>query len=185
MPPLKSDELHALAREVLGPRVAEWGFKRTPKARRASWTRPEGDKWLTFWFEPWIRNTPFLAGYRFTVELLLGSEPVVHGLGYDLRLPDLLTESGRTTLRQLENRAISKFPPPDMAFANSLDPDTREYLLSAWTPRTSPYEPGEDVWFRQGDEEDVRLLLDFIASELPGVLERFRDASKDVGGPPT
>jgi hypothetical protein len=173
LPPLKSAELYAVARQVLDPRLSEWGFVRTPKASRASWTRPEGSKWLTLWFQPWDRNSGADAGFRFTVELLLGSEPMVHGYGYGLRFQDLLTVAARSRLLQLENRAISKLPPPNMDLANSLHPNTREYFLSGWKLRTSPYEPDEDVWFRQGDEDDVRASLDFIITELPAVLKRF------------
>jgi hypothetical protein len=173
MPPLKSPELYAVAHQVLDPRLSEFGFRRTPKAKVASWTRPEGDKWLTLWFQPWPRNYPLFGCYRFTVEVLLGSEPIVRGFGYELRLPSLLTEAALAALLQLENYAISKLPPPDMTFADSFDPYSREFLLSEWKPRTAPYDPREEVWFRHGDEEDVRLLMEFIIAELPGVLDRF------------
>jgi hypothetical protein len=107
------------------------------------------------------------------MELLVGPEPKVRSPGYDLRFPDLLNEAARTELLRLENHAIAKQPPPDMAFADSLGPYARELFLREWDQRTVPYERGEDVWMRQGDAEDVHLLMDFIATELPEMVRRF------------
>ena len=173
MPPLKSSELTKLARERLGPSLAEHGFKRTPKASPASWCRAEGDRWLLFWFQPSTSNDAYSAGYKFTVEFLLGSQPEIYGNGFRRRLPTLLTDEGRERLRGLENRAISKLPPPDMSVLGRLPPPTLEWALKGWKPRSTPYQAAEDVWLRQGDLEDVEALLDFILAELPGALRTF------------
>ena len=176
--PLRSPELTKRARERLGPTLAAWGFRRTPKATPASWCRPEGDEWLVFWFQPSTSNGPESAGFRFTLEFLLGSKPEIYGNGVRKRFPTLLTDEGREHLRRLENQTIARLPPPDPALLSILDPTTRAHVLKGWQPRSTPYGVDEDVWMRQINVVDVDALLNFILAELPGVLERFLAAAR-------
>ena len=173
MPPLKAPEFTRLARSRLEHSLKAAGFKRTPKAAPASWSRPEGELWLTFWFQPRSSNDAHSAGYRFTMEFLLGPEPKIYGRGFRQRFPTLLTDEGREQLRHLENQAIARLPPPDMRFIDGLPPSTREQVLGGWLPRSKPYGRDEDVWMRQGSQEDVEALLDFILAQLPDVTETF------------
>ena len=173
MPPLKAEALHRLAREQLGPALADLGFSRTPKASAASWSRPEDGRWLVIWLQPSRSNDQYTPGFTFTVELLLGPEPVIGGRGFRARLPTLLTDPQREELRQMENRAISKLPPPDSAFARLLPPETRASWLDGWKPRTTPYADGMDVWFRHADEADARDLMAFFQRVLPLAITRF------------
>jgi hypothetical protein len=178
MPPLKAPEFTKLAHQRLDPTLKAWGFKRTRKASPASWCRPEGGSWLVFWFQPRSSNDAYSAGYRFTLEFLLGPEPEIYGGGFRRRFPTLLTDAGKEQLRLLENQAIAKLPPPNMAFIGQLPESTREHVLEGWRPRITPYGADEDVWMRQGSEDDVEALLEFITAELPGVIVRFLSAAR-------
>jgi hypothetical protein len=171
--PVKSAELHRLARQELGPVLQALRFTRTPKTTSASWVRPEGDRWIVMWLQPSRSNDANSAGFRFTVEFRLTHEPVIGAAGPMARLARLLTDSEREELRHLENRAIAKLMPPDRAFAKLLPADMREHWLGGWKPRLTPYSPDEDVWFRHGDEDDVRALMSFFRQVLPGAVSRF------------
>jgi hypothetical protein len=174
--PLKSPGLHKLARQELGPSLTALGFKRTPKASVASWCRPQGERWLVFWFQPATDNDPRSPGYRFTVEFALTERPAVYTGRIRKRLARLLTDDEREELRQMENRTIAKLPPPDMAFGNGLPPSMREHWLAGWKPRTTPYGPIEDVWFRHGDEADAEELMRFFRRVMPAAISRFVDS---------
>ena len=126
-----------LARARLEPSLKAAGFKRTPKAAPASWSRPEGELWLTFWFQPRSSNDAYSAAYRFTMEFLLGPEPKIYGHGFRQRFPVLLTDEGREQLRQLENQVIVELPLPDMRFIGGLPPSTQEHVLGGWRPRSN------------------------------------------------
>jgi hypothetical protein len=175
--PLKSPELYKLARQELRPLLIGLGFKRTPKASVASWCRPEGERWLVFWFQPSTDNDAYSPGYRFTVEFALADRPAVYTGRFRERLPRLLTGDEREELRQMANRTIARLPPPDMAFGNGLPPSMREHWLAGWKPRTTSYEPMEHVWFRHGDDADVQQLMLFFRRVLPSAIGRFLDAA--------
>jgi hypothetical protein len=170
--PLKAAEFHRLARQELSPTLDALGFKRIPKTSVASWARPEGNRWLVMWLQPSQSNDPFGPGFKFTVELALSSRPEAGLEGYRERLPTLLTHAQREDLRHLENRAISKLPPPDREYAILLGP-LREWWLAGWKPRLTPYEDAEDIWFRHGDEADLLSLMAFFALALPAAIDRF------------
>ena len=179
MPPLKAPEFTKLARERLDPTLRASGFKRTPQASPASWCRPQDDAWLVFWFQPRSSNDAYSAGYRFTIEFLLGPEPRIYGDGFRRRFPTLLTDAGREQLRHLENQAIAKLLPPNMAFIGQLPESTREHTLEGWRPRTTPYGRDEDVWMRQGSQHDVEALLEFISAELPDAIAAFLSLARE------
>lgn len=172
MAPLKAAEFHRLARQELGPMLAELGFKRISRTSIASWARPEGNQWLVMWLQPSQSNDPYGPGFKFTAELALSSRPEAGLDGYRERLPTLLTNGQREELRHLENRALAKLPPPDREYALNLGP-LREWWLAGWKPRVAPYDEGEDVWFRHGDEADLRSLMAFFVLVLPGAIDRF------------
>ena len=133
--PIKAAELHALARRVLGDRLKELGFRRVPRTTVAAWLRPEGDRWLMLWFQPDRWNGPDAAGFKFTSELRLADRAVLYAAGSRARLPALLLEAERDQLRQMENRAIAKLPPPDRAALRALPEELRRTLLADRKPR--------------------------------------------------
>ena len=174
---LKSPELYRLARQELGPLLSGLGFKRTPKAAVASWCRPEGERWLVFWFQPSTNHDAHSPGYSFTVEFALADKPAVYTGKIRRRLPRLLTDGEREELRQMANRTIAKLPPPDMFFGNALPPTVRDLWLEGWRPRMTPYGPNEDVWFRHGDDADAQQLMLFFRRVLPSAIGRFLEAA--------
>jgi hypothetical protein len=180
MPPLKAAAFHGLVRQELDPLMRSLGFARTPGASMASWARPEGDEWLLFWFQPSMSNYAYSAGFKFVVEFQLGPEAQPGGRGHRLRLGEVLTDAEREQVRQMENRVIAKLPPPDRGFAASLDGRTREWSLGQWQPVGKPYGPGDDIWFRHGDEADVLEFLAFFGAVLPDVVTRFLDLAREA-----
>jgi len=180
VPPMKSVELHRLARQELGPQMVALGFKRIPGASGASWARSQDGKWLVVWLQPSQSNDGYAPGFRFTVELALSSDAIIGASGYRARLPTLLTDHEREELRRMENRTIAKLPSPDSAFARLLPAESRERWLAGWKPRVTPYRPDEDVWFRHVDQTDVRDLMAFFQRVLPEAVARFLERAASV-----
>jgi hypothetical protein len=176
--PIKAAELHALARKILGARMEELAFRRVPRTTVAAWMRPEGDRWLMLWFQPDRWNGPDSAGFKFTSELRLADRDVLYAAGPRARLPALMPEAEREHLRQMENRAIAKLPPPDRAALRALPEAVRQSLLADRAPRLQPYRAGEDVWFRCADHDDLRATLELIARVLPPAIDLFLDAHR-------
>jgi hypothetical protein len=172
---LTAAELHAAARRSLDGPLAGLGFRRVAKTRTASWIRPEGGRWLFIWFQPHRWNGAHSAGFRFTVELRLADRPILYSAGPLARLPALLSPEAREALRQMENRALARVPPPDRAYVRALPESMRPMLLADWKPRLQPYGSDEDVWFRLADRSDLEALLAFIERVLPGAIDRFAD----------
>lgn len=100
MPPMHAGELHQVARQGLGPTLAGLRFKRTPSTSAASWARPEGNRWLVMWIQPY-RSGGGPRSSRFTLELRLSTRPETGGDGFRKRLPALLTEAERREIRNL------------------------------------------------------------------------------------
>jgi hypothetical protein len=92
MPPLRSPELHRVAREELGPVLLGLGFKRLGSAS-ASWARPDGDRWLVLWLQPSRSAGGAPDRFEFTIELRRSSRPETGGDGPRSRLATLLTPS--------------------------------------------------------------------------------------------
>jgi len=177
--PIKAAELHKLARTVLGDRMQALGFRRVPRTTVAAWLRPEGDRWLMLWFQPDRWNGPDSAGFKFTSELRLTDREVLYAAGPRARLPTLLPDAEREQLRQMENRAIAKLPPPDRAALRALPEELRRSLLADRKPRLEPYRTGEDVWFRCADHDDLRATLELVARVLPPAIDRFLNEHRE------
>jgi hypothetical protein len=143
----------------------------------------EGGRWLFLWFQPHRWNGTHSAGFRFTVELRLADRPILHSAGPFARLPTLLSEADRETLRQMENRTLARVPLPDPTYLRTLPESMRPTMLADWKPRLQPYPSDEDVWFRLADRSDLESVLAFIARVLPGSIDRF--AAKHADPPPS
>jgi hypothetical protein len=173
---LTSKGLHATARRRLDPMLSHLGFGHVRETSMAAWVREEGSQWLILWFQPMARGEPYAPGFRFTVELRLGDQPVMFAPGHLARLPQLLSAARREELRTLDNRALAKVPRPSVARLAALPEAIRASVEAEWRPRVTPFGPDEHVWLRATDEGDLTLLLEFIARELPEAIGRFLDA---------
>jgi hypothetical protein len=180
MPPT-SKEFQRLVREIVGPALSRAGFTRPPRVGLGGWLRREGASWSVVWVQLSRSNygdTP--EGYLFTVEVQLGDEPVAGSAPSRARLYGLLTDAEREEHLTIHNDVARKARPrPGMVG----DPTTgdMDWYLSAFRPRTAPFDPILDVWFRYTDVEDARRWLDFVARVLPGATDRFVAAGSRVG----
>jgi hypothetical protein len=130
---LHAAELHRLARKELGPTLVALGFKRTPSTAVAAWLRPEGERWLVLWVQPW-RSSGTASTGEFTVELRLSSRPETGGDGPRRRLPKLLSDAEREELRR--NRWAATRSPDDLWFSQSGEADAQ--ALMAFLARALP-----------------------------------------------
>ena len=124
MAPLKAAELHRLARAELGPTLAGLGFRPLPKSAGASWSRPEGDRWLVIWVQPW-RSSSSSPGGEFTIEMRLSSTPATGGDGERRRVP-LLGDAALEELRRY-GRTVAHGP-DDTWFRQQGEADARALL---------------------------------------------------------
>lgn len=169
--PLTAAGVAKLAYRELSPALADHGFKRAPGMSGAAWFRPEGEELLLIYFQSSSGNGPGAPGYRFTVEISIGSQLVRFGGRKGHRIWNLLTFDEREQMRRLENVVKRKLPPPDPAIHGVLKP--RDPYLEHWTPKETPYDPRMDVWFRYWDEDDLHVLMGFLGGILPRVVDRF------------
>lgn len=141
-----------------------------------SWTRPEGEIYLTFWFQVSQHGWDRYAGSQFIVELQLSSQPVV-GTGLRRsRLPTLLSESEREELRQRQNTVIGRLQSPPSAYVEMLSAgslDTKSWYLNHFEAVNQPYYEGQDIWFRYASEDDVQAWCEFIKAKLPPAIDKF------------
>jgi hypothetical protein len=124
MLPLRSAELHRAARQELGPTLARLGFKRAASST-ASWVRPDGDRWLVVWLQP-FRSLGSPVSGEFTIELRRSSRPETGGDGPRRRLPTLLTVPQREEL--LAARRIVAHGADDVWFRQASEEDARALL---------------------------------------------------------
>ena len=185
MPPT-SKEFQRLVREIVAPALVAVGFTRPRTVGMGGWVRPEGSAWSVVWVQLSRSNygdTP--EGYLFTVEVQLGEKPIAGTAQDRARLYGLITAAEREEHLAIHNDVARKARPrPEMVG----DPatGTMDWYLSAFRPRTEPFDPILDVWFRYTDEGDARRWLDFVARALPGAIDRFVAATQaqtaDRGG---
>lgn len=140
MPPLKSAELHRLARQELGPQLTALGFKRTPKTSAASWARPEGGRWLVMWLQPSQRNDAYSPGFRFTIDFALSTNPVIEHM------------SGWWFTTDLYDGNIRSLKTTHMYHVSVARPDVAPYVSLHFGYRFDLDEQ-DDVWF---DEQAAR-----------------------------
>jgi hypothetical protein len=172
MPP-KSREFHQIEREVLAPMLAEMGFSRPRGVGLGGWVRKEGSNWLVVWTQLGKWNSgDGPEGNTFTVEFQLDNEPRAGLGGRRARLYELLTDSERAEYLAIHNDVVAKAKPdPDMlAIFKTGD---REWYLSTFKPRSTPFGPNEDPWFRYTDSGDARRWLVFVGAVLSGASDRF------------
>jgi len=125
VPPLRAADLHRLARQELGPALKSLGFRRTPATTAAGWVRPEGERWLVLWVQPW-RSTGSSDTGEFTIELRLSSRPEAGGDGPRRRLPKLLSDEEREELRRGSLAATRA--PDDLWFRQADETDARAVM---------------------------------------------------------
>lgn len=172
MPPT-SKEFQRLVREIVAPALAAVGFSRPRGVGLGGWVRAERSSWSVVWVQLSRSNygdTP--EGYIFTVEVQLGEQPIAGTAPDRARLYGLVTAAEREEHLAIHNAVAGKARPrPEMVG----DPTTgnMDWYLSAFRPRTEPFDPILDVWFRYTDEADARRWLEFVARVLPGAIDRF------------
>jgi hypothetical protein len=182
---MKPREVFRTLRQKLEAVLLPLGFSRSkdPAGQILAWTRPMGnkkyeavccqvDKWP---WDPWI-------GSKFVVEFqhARGKEVGAINGAKRARLADLLTTGERREVEDRQNRIIAKFRVPSAAEYSKfmgfpvVDADL---FLDEYREECRPVKYGkrrnEDIWLRILDEEDVQAWADFLASWLPGALERF------------
>jgi hypothetical protein len=179
--PPTSKEFQRLVREILAPALAGAGFSRPQSVGLGGWARDEGGSWSVAWVQlsrSNYGNTP--EGYLFTVEVQLGDEPVAGTGRSRARLYGLLTDAERAEHLAIHNAVAVKARPRPAMLGEPTTGDM-DWYLSDFRPRSAPFEPFLDVWFRYTDEEDARRWLAFVARVLPGAIDRFVVGARTAG----
>ncbi len=178
---MKAAEVHKIIRDAWGPWFRLQGYKRL-KSGIAGWFHPVDSMYTTLWVQiDWHGWDPY-AGSQFAVNLQLSLKPETWTGMLNRRLPQILTEDQPKLLtdeqleevRLMQNHVIAKLrrPPPDY-YVLHIDDDVNEWYLGNFEPITEPYKHSDDVWFRYGDEEDVRMWAGFVLAILPTALPNF------------
>lgn len=173
MAPPRATEFRRLVGDALAPKLADLGFSRPPGVGLGGWTRPQDGKWLVIWTQlsrSNIGDDP--EGFRFTVELQLGDEPVAGGVGPRARLWTLLDDGERAAHLGIHNKVIRKARPNPGLLAR-MEGSRKTAYLAEFKPRDAPFDARADMWFRYTDELDARRWLEFIGHVLPAVIDRF------------
>ncbi len=180
MPP-KSQEFRRIERRVLGPVMRNLGFRRPAGVGLSGWVRPDQNAWLVVWTQlgKWnYGDDP--EGYRFTLELQLGSEPIAGTGSRRMRYHDLLDRAQKLAYLDIYNRAMAKAKPNQelMALLNARE---QARHIAELRPRREVPGPLEDPWFPYIDEDDVEAWMMFLAGALPKVLDRFLTSGVPTG----
>lgn len=172
MPP-KSKEFHRLVREVIAPVLAGLAFSRPRGVGLGGWVREQDGRWLVLWTQlgKWNYGAD-PEGYTFTVELQLDQQPLAGLGGPRARLYELLTDQERLEHLTIHNEVVAKTG-PNPEFLELLLTHERGQHLAEFQPRTAPFGPYDDPWFRYTDVDDVRRWLEFVGRVLPGAIARF------------
>lgn len=168
MPAPNSRDVHRLAREELRPVLSRLGL-RPNRGQGGGWVAAVAGERLRLRLQlsKW-NSADSPNGSEFTVELQMDrNRPVAGG-----RLFSVLADQEREELRQIQNLVIAKLPVEEEEL-DRLPPQWQADRLARVTPRLAPYPPGEDVWFRYVDEDDVRRWMVFIGRVLPGAADRL------------
>jgi len=166
---MKSTEVYACLKEVLGPWTKANGFKRTKSF--LGWFKPHGDRFLTFWFQCSRDGWDDFAGSKFAVEFQLDQMSEPGGLGTRARIARFLDSNQLERAHQLQNDVISKLEkPPSGHFLLQSAPELRDYYLSKFQLLSVPPTNQSDLWLRYHDEDDVRRWGSFVLDALPGIL---------------
>jgi len=170
---MKSTEVYAQLRSELGPWLKSTGFKRANGF--LSWSRPQGDEYLTVWCQISQDGWDDYAGSKFVVELQLAPEPDVGAVGTARkRLSAMLNEEQRETVRQIQNRVISSLSKPPKTHPNlNISSEISDWYLAKFETIGTPYPENHDIWLRYGKAEHITEWAQFILQVLPGCVTEF------------
>lgn len=155
----------ALARELKAA-----GFQRLQKVT-LGWTRPAGDRHLSFWFQldrfGWFDE----VGSSFTLEFELS--------GKGERFLQLLDAEDREVVRAINNRILGGLRPlsPNHP-ALALSEEKRGWFLSAYKPDPEPYAAHRDIWLHYTSVADVAEWARFFQVRLPRMAATFEDRQR-------
>jgi hypothetical protein len=181
MPP-KSQAFRRIERRLLGPAMRDLGFGRPPGVGLSGWIRAEQESWLLVWTQlgKWnYGDNP--EGYRFTMELQLGSEPFAGGFGRRLRYYKLLDRDQKQNHLAIYNQAIAKAK-PDPELMSLLNERDQARHVDELRPRDHVPDRWDDPWLPYLDEADVEAWMGFLAEVLPAVLDRFLWSDETAAG---
>jgi hypothetical protein len=170
---MKSTQVYAIIREIIGPWAKSAGFKRGTGGM-LSYVRSADDLFHTFWFQCSQDGWDDHTGSKFTLEFQESTMPEVGSAGTRVRFFRLVTPDDREQVRRTQNSAISRLSkPPRGHWAHGLEGDTKKWYFSKFELVREPYRETDDVWLRYGQESDVRQWAVFLLQQLPRLLDGF------------
>jgi hypothetical protein len=175
--PPKSQAFRRIERHILGPVMRDLGFTRPPGVGLSGWLRQEPGGWLVIWTQ--LSNWNYgdePEGYRFTLELQLGAQPKAGSGLRRRRYYDLLDDARKQEHLTIHNRAIAKARPNPMTMS-FMNPREQAGHLDELRQLSELPDRWDDPWFVYVDEDDVQAWMEFLATALPTVIDRF--LSKD------
>jgi hypothetical protein len=108
---MKSTEVYAIIRTILGPWCKAHGFKRT-SGGILGWYKPIGDLFLVLSFQCFPSGWDSLTGSKFIAEFQISDRPSIGAGIRRKRLPDFLDDEQREQLIVRQNAVIAKLNPP-------------------------------------------------------------------------
>jgi hypothetical protein len=170
---MKSTQVYAIIREIIGPWAKSAGFKRGTGGM-LSYVRSADDLFHTFWFQCSQDGWDDHTGSKFTLEFQESTMPEVGSAGTRVRFFRLLTLDDREQVRSTQNSVISRLSkPPRGHWAHGLEGDTKKWYFSKFELVREPYRETDDVWLRYGQDSDVRQWAELLLQQLPRLLDGF------------
>jgi hypothetical protein len=168
---MKSPEVYAGIRDVLGPSLKSLGFKR--EKAFLSWSRQQSGQHTVLWCQVSRDGWDDYAGSKFVAEFQRSDSPEAGTTSSArLRLAEFLSDDQRSEVWRLQSQVIASLTrPPRTHPLLHVAPEVTRLYLDKFEPLQIAYRAGEDLWLRYAEPEHVRLWADFLRRIVPGCVE--------------
>jgi hypothetical protein len=168
-------DVYSLLRSAFFRDLKGAGFRKLEKVT-LGWTRPSGERHLSFWVQldrhGWFDD----VGSSFTIEFQLSAKILsgAGGFAERERFAQLLDARERETVREINNRILSGLRPlsPNHP-ALLLNEEMRGWFLSKYKPEPEPYPENRDVWLHYAAIDHVAEWARFFQPRLVRLAAAF------------
>lgn len=185
---MKSTDVYRVLHAGVGPLAKANGFKRV-KSGMLAYQRPtSNNKFITFWFQCDKWGWDKYSGSRFTAEFQVHeSKELGHFDGINHRFSHFLSREQLDWVRDMQNRIISRVPPPPTEWVAQMENHFHQYsrnteammeaFLQPWKLVQEPYPLSYDIWLRYWLNEDVQMWASFFLEIFPKAIAELDAAT--------
>jgi hypothetical protein len=176
---VKSSDVYAILRDVLGPWCKESGLLRTKGGMLGWYEQISKGSFLTFWFQVSRDGWDDFAGSKFIAEFQRGSDSRIGTGTLRHRLCHFLGREELATVQSIQNDVIRKLVKP--LSTEHVVYTLPQSLIDAYEARfdevRTPFRPIDDVWLRYVERGDVERWGRFLLPLLPRIVETMSSDS--------